>query len=143
MKTILTRIALGVLFFAGWFAIPLGVGLWLDSPIHTLHAQSTTLHAFHVSGAAIPTSVTVPVAAEGGSLTAPVLVDFLVIANTDSVSHTILVEDGQGTPFVFFNAYPIPASTTWTIPMGGTRFPGGFKWQSSSTTVMGTVTGRR
>jgi hypothetical protein len=108
-----------------------------------LTGQASTKGTFQVSGAAIPTSATVPTAAQGGALNTSVLIDALVIANTDTSSHTILVEDCQATPFLLLNNYPIAASTTWTMDLHGIRFQGCFKWQSNSTTVMGTVTGTR
>ncbi len=123
------------------------VGLWLVEPwlSSRLEAQGPrSPRQFHVSGLPIPSSAASPAALEGGTLNTDVNVDFLVISNTDSSSHTVTIVDCTAvTPFTLFNASPIAALTVWPVPLGGMRFKGCFKWSASSTTVMGGVTGTR
>lgn len=109
-----------------------------------LHGQNNQSRTFHVSGQQLPGSLTSPTPIEGIALTTSVAVDSIVISNTDSVAHTVTIEDCQGTPFILYNAYSIPATTTWfTGPMAGTRFTGCIKWSASDTHVMGTIVGGR
>ena len=114
-----------------------------------VHAQNNPIRPFHVSGQYIPNSLTAPTPVEGGgALTASITVDLLVISNVDSATHTILIEDGQGTPFVLFPTLTVPATgssnSTWIIPMFGTRFQNGIKWQAdASNKLMGAIVGHR
>lgn len=96
---------------------------------------------WQVSGAAVPSSLTFLVARQGRTLNTSASLDFLVISNTDTAAHTVTVQDGQGSPFILLNAYTIPASTTWFMPLGSTVFVSGIKWSASSTMVMGTAVG--
>lgn len=85
----------------------------------------------HVTSQAIPATATAPPVLEGGTLNATTLVSFLSIANPDSAAYTITVADCSAPPFVLFNAYSVSAASTWTVPLGGTRFAGCFHWSAS------------
>ena len=95
----------------------------------------------HVSGIAMPASQTAPSCMEGRTLNYTVSGQFLIISNTSSSDQTVTVYDGGSTPFKLFDAYPIKALHTWTVPLGGVVFVGGVKWSASSTSVMGTFYG--
>src|SRR6266849_1923423 len=87
-----------------------------------LASQPRSPRQFHVTGQAIPTSAASPAALEGGTLNTDVNVDFLVISNTDSSSHTVTVVDCTAvTPFSLFTASPIAALTVWPVPLGNMR----------------------
>jgi hypothetical protein len=112
--------------------------VWLSA--QTVRSNSQ----FHVSGQQLPATLTSPTPIEGRALTTRVSVDFMVIANTGSSVRHVTVEDCTATtPFILYNAYPIPALTAWLTPLGNTSFGGCFKWSADSTDVMGTVTGTR
>ena len=98
----------------------------------------------HVNGQALPASATSPSVIEGGTTNTTIWVEYLVIANTDVSAHTVSVVDcTSGTPFALFTNATIAASSTWFLPMGGIRFTGCFKWSANSTTVYGSLVGRR
>lgn len=103
----------------------------------------TNAGVWHTVGTSVPTSLGFPVTREGkpGTLNKDCYLDSMTIANTDTVAHTITVQDNQGTPVPIFNAYTIAAGTTWAQPFPGILMAGGIKWQSNSTTVKGWLTG--
>lgn len=96
---------------------------------------------FHVSGAGLPASLTVPTSDEGKVLSTSVNVTTVVIVNTDASPHTVTIQDCQTTPFKLSNGYTITPGTTWTFNLNGIRFQGCFKWTANSTTVQGAVVG--
>jgi hypothetical protein len=108
-------------------------------PYPPLAWAATSGRPIHVTGQAITGSLAYPACLEGGTTQRDMDVGMIIIANTDASAHTITIEDGQGSPFIFFSAYPIAAKTTWIISLGGTRFRGGLRWTSDSTTVQGSV----
>ena len=103
----------------------------------------------HVTTTALQSSLTIPSVIEGGTANTTVYVTMIVIANTDTSSHTISITDcTTGTAFSLFTNAPIAASTTWILPLaggsgGGIRFDSCFKWSANSTTVMGSMVGTR
>jgi hypothetical protein len=114
-------------------------------------AQAPTSRQYHVSGVGLPSTLGSPTPIEGTALTSANhfngTVDLLVIANQDTATHIVTVEDCSGTPFILFNGATIAASgtagSTWFAYMPGTRFNGCVKWSSDSTLVMGTIVGTR
>jgi hypothetical protein len=129
-------------FFLGSVALCVIVATILFAPSTSVKAQTGT-RSWHVSGAALPLSVTSPTPIEGTALTQSVGVTMLVISNGTASTQTVTVEDCASPPFILFNGYAIAANNTWTVPMFDTRFQGCFRWFASSTTVQGTATGTR
>ena len=124
-------------YLAALSALVLGVLL-----IAGLRGQSNR-PTFHVSGQALPAVLASPTSIEGKVLNVSSTISILVIANTDTTSHTVTIQDGQTTAFKLFNAYTIEAGATWVVPLNGTRFEGGLNWSASDTKVMGTIVGEQ
>ena len=136
-----TDLLVGVITLLLGSIIYIGGAFTLTPPAH---AQTGANRQFHVTGQSITGTLASPATVEGGTLATSVNIDFIVIANKDSSAHTITIQDcTPTTPFVLFNAYSIPATTTWTIPLGNSRFVGCLQWTASSTNVWGTIVGTR
>lgn len=130
----------------GLVTLLLGFSIILIHPSET-HAQNPNLKTVHVTGQPLPASLGFATVLEGGTTNKSLNIQFLVLSNTGSASQTVTVQDcTPTTPFVFFPAgTTIPGTgnpnSTWTIPLGGVRFTGCFKWQASSTNVQGSLVG--
>lgn len=127
--------------------LALGLGIILVHPSEQAHAQNGS-RSVHVTGQPMTTSLASPTVLEGGTTNTNIDLTTLVIVNTDTVSHTVTVEDcTPTTPFVFLPAVTIPAAgsanSSWVIPMYQTRFTGCLKWSASSTLVFGAAVGSR
>ena len=125
------------------FAV-LACALLLEYGRTSARAATTGNRPVHVSGQPLPGTLGYATILEGGQTDAALNIDFIVLANTGSSDYTVTVEDCTSkTPFILFNAYTIAATTTWTVPLGGTRFTGCMKWAASNAAVMGTLVGTR
>lgn len=112
-------------------ALALGIAYGFCAQVMA-QSSNTGAHQFHASGQSIPATLTAPVCLEGCKLaTSSVTVDYLVVANTDTASHTVTVQDCGVPAFILLNAYPIAAQTTWSVPMGGSRMQGCLKWSAT------------
>ena len=134
-------VSMGTLAFSYWIGTL--ISYWMFGGSSIVSGQTRGVRQFHVSGQQVPAVAASPATLEGGTLNTSVNVDFLVIANSDTSSHTITVVDCASTPFLLFTAAPVAAQTTWTIPLGNMRFTSCFQWSASSTTVYGSVVGTR
>ncbi len=132
MERILGRINWGLVFIILVLAIPV------------MHSQ-TQGKQWHVAGIALPlTTPAAPSTIEGGSLAAvSVVVDSVVLTNTDSVAHTATIVDCQSSAFYVLKDASIAANSSWMLPLSGIRMQGCFKWSANSTTVMGAAVGMR
>jgi hypothetical protein len=132
----------------GGLLVTIGISIAISLMLPNATAQPPQQKgAFHVTGQALPATLTTPAVLEGGTTNTNVNLSTLVLVNTDTAAHTVTIEDCQATPFVFFPAVTIPAvgsaNSSWVIPMYGTRFTGCFKWSASSALVFGSVVGTR
>jgi hypothetical protein len=101
---------------------------------------------FTVSGQGLPSSLASPSCDQGsscggstpGTLSRSLMVENLVVVNTDTSSHTFTLEDCQATPFVLYSASTLTAGQVITLA-GPVRFSGCLQWSANSTKVMGSV----
>jgi hypothetical protein len=108
-------------------------------------AQPRVTAPLTVAGVGLPASPGSPTTDQGRSLTFSFVALSIVCNNTDSVSHTITIKDGQTTPFYLYGnasgGYTMPPATTWAMN-AQLRFTTGLVWFSDSTNVMCAVVGQ-
>jgi hypothetical protein len=99
---------------------------------------------YYVSFQAMPTSLSYVVTDENVTLSRSSVVHSVAFRNTDTGSHTVTMQDCQGTPFKLFDG----ANTASTIAAGeilslnfgdGIKFKSCVKWQTSDAKVFGAL----
>ncbi len=132
MERILSKVNWGLVFV-----------ILVLSPAVLSHAQSGK--QWQVAGVALPlTTAAAPSTIQGDSLAAiSVVVNSVVLTNTDTASQTVSIVDCQVAPFYLLKDAVIPAKTTWTMTLSGTRMQGCFKWVTTDVKVMGAASGTR
>jgi hypothetical protein len=101
--------------------------------------------AVYAPGQYLPTSLGNPTTTIG-NLTFNFSLTALVLANQDTVTHVVTVQDGTGV--ALFPALTMAAvgsaNSTWVAPLGNIRFISGLQWSTdASSKVRGWIVGMR
>lgn len=133
------------LLFPGLVTLLIGVAILCLAPTPEARAQAAAPGSLYAAGQYLPTSLGYPTT-NYGNLNFNANITVIIIANQDTATHTVTIQDGTGVSL--FPGLTIAAvgsaNSTWVAPLNNARFTGGLKWSTDSgSKVYGWIVGTK